>query len=161
MRAVLEHCKGGRETDVAAGDLVIHEGETTGRLYVLINGQLEIIKGGTTVATVSEPGAMLGEMSVLLGQPHTATVRTVVASTVYEFDDAASFLRAQPAVALLVAQMLAHRLNAATTYLADIKRQYASHDNHLSMVGDVLESLVNLSPSAAAPGSDRMPDPRL
>ena len=57
---------------------------------------------------------------------------------------------AQQLVPQIVAQLLAHRLNAATTYLADIKRQYADHDNHLSMVGDVLESLVNLSPEGEA-----------
>lgn len=159
MRAVLEHCVGGQETSLPAGALLIREGETTGRLYVLLSGRLDVLKGETVVATVTQPGAILGEMSVLLGQPHTATVRATVASTVYQFDDAAAFLRAQPAVALLVAQLLAHRLNAATTYLADIKRQYADHDTHLAMVGDVLESLVNLSPGAASPGSDRQPEP--
>lgn len=158
MRAVLEHCEGGQQTRLAADELLIHEGQTTGHLYVLIEGRLDVLKGGTVVATVSEPGAILGEMSVLLHQPHTATVRAAADSTVYQFDDAASFLRERPAVALLVAQLLAQRLNAATTYLADIKRQYAGHGNHLSMVGDVLESLVNLSASAAKPGSDRLPE---
>ena len=79
MRAVLEHCVGGVETNVLPDALVLNEGETTGRLYVLIDGKLEVLKGGTVVATVSEPGAILGEMSVLLGQPHTATVRAAVA----------------------------------------------------------------------------------
>jgi len=37
-------------------------------------------------------------MSVLLDQPHTATVRAASDSVIYEFDDAASFLRDQPAV---------------------------------------------------------------
>lgn len=165
MRAVLEHCVGGKETFLAPDEVLIREGETTGHLYVLLNGRLDVLKGETVVATVTQPGAILGEMSVLLGMPHTATVRATKASTVYQFDDAASFLRGQPAVALLIAQLLAHRLNAATTYLADIKRQYADHDNHLAMVGDVLESLVNLSPTSATPGSDRLterlPDSRL
>lgn len=158
MRAVLEHCVGGVETSVAPDALVLKEGETTGRLYVLIDGKLEVLKGGTVVATVSEPGAMLGEMSVLLGQPHTATVRAATAARVYQFDDAAAFLKSQPAVALLVAQLLAQRLNAATTYLADIKRQYAGSGNHLSLIGSVLESLVNLTGSAPSPGSDRLPE---
>lgn len=158
MRAVLEHCTGGQETFLAGDELLIREGETTGRLYVLLNGRLDVLKKETVVATVTQPGAILGEMSVLLGQPHTATVRATVASTVYQFDDAAAFLRTQPAVALLVAQLLAHRLNAATTYLADLKRQSADHGNHLATVADVLESLVNLSPDAASPASARPPE---
>ncbi len=128
---------------------------------MLVDGRLDIVKGDTVVATIAEPGAILGEMSVLLKQPHTATVRAAVDTEIYQIDDAARFLREQPEVALLVATQLAQRLNAATTYLADIKRQYAGHGTHLAMVGDVLESLVNVSRAKVEPGSDRQPDPRL
>ena len=100
-------------------------------------------------------------MSVLLDKPHTATVRAAADSVIYEIDDAASFLREQPGVALLIARMLAQRLNAANTYLADIKRQYAGHGNHLAMVGDLLQSMINLPPSQVSPGSDRQSDPRM
>jgi CRP-like cAMP-binding protein len=98
---------------------------------------------------------------VLLDKPHTATVRAAQDSTIYEIDDAASFLRNQPAVALLIARMLAQRLNVANTYLADLKQQYAGHGNHLAMVGDLLQSMINLSPTEVSPGSDRQSDPRI
>jgi CRP-like cAMP-binding protein len=100
-------------------------------------------------------------MSVLLDQPHTATVRAAADSTIYEFSDAASCLREQPDLALLIARLLAQRLNVANTYLADIKRQYAGHGNHLAMVGDILQSMINLSPPQVSPGSDRQSDPRM
>ena len=161
MRAVLDYCVGGLQRSVSAGTIVIHEGQTTGHLYVLIEGRLEVVKGDTVVASIAEPGAVLGEMSILLDQPHTATVRAASDSIVYEFEDAASFLREQPEVALLIARMLAQRLNVANTYLADIKRQYAGHGNHLAMVGDILQSMINLSPSQVSPGSDRQSDPRM
>ena len=98
------------------------------------------------VAGITEPGAVVGEMSVLLDRPHTATVRAASDSIVYEFSDAASFLREQPAVALLIARLLAQRLNVATTYLADIMHQYAGHGDHLAMVGEILQSMINLPP---------------
>ena len=161
MRAVLDYCTGGIEREVPAGTQVIHEGGKTGHLFVLIRGRLEVIKGDVVVAVVTEPGAMLGEMSVLLDQSHTATVRAAADSVVYEFDDAASFLRDQPAVALLIARLLAQRLNVATTYLADLTHQYAGHGNHLSMVSELLHSMINLPPSQVSPGSDRQSDPRM
>jgi CRP/FNR family transcriptional regulator, cyclic AMP receptor protein len=126
MRAVLDHCAGGRETSFPAGKQVICEGETTGRLYVLVDGKLEVVKGGTVVASVTEPGSIVGEMSALLGQPHSATVSAVANSKVYEFDDAGKFLASQPKVAILVAKVLARRLSDATEYLVEIKRQYAT-----------------------------------
>jgi CRP-like cAMP-binding protein len=161
MRGILDYCTGGIQRDVPAGTLVIHEGGRTGHLYVLMEGRLEVVKGDTVVASIAEPGAVFGEMSVLLDQPHTATVRAVSDSTIYEFSDAESLLRDQPAVALLVARLLAQRLNAATSYLADIKRQYAGHGNHLAMVGDLLQSMINLPPTQVSPGSDRQSDPRI
>jgi CRP/FNR family cyclic AMP-dependent transcriptional regulator len=161
MRDILEYCIGGVRRNVAAGAEVLHEGGRTGHLYVLIEGRLEVVKGDTVVATITEPGAVLGEMSVLLDTPHTATVRAAQDSVIYEIDDAASFLRQQPAVALIIARMLAQRLNVATTYLADLKRQYGGHGNHLAMVGDLLQSMINLPSTQVSPGSDRQSDPRM
>jgi CRP/FNR family cyclic AMP-dependent transcriptional regulator len=123
MRAVLDYCTGGIQRAMPAGTLVLHEGSRTGRLFVLLEGRLEVIKGDSVVAVLTEPGAMLGEMSVLLDQPHTATVRAAADSVVYEFDDAAAFLRERPAMALLIARLLAQRLNVANTNLADLKHQ--------------------------------------
>ncbi|MBB4257576.1 MULTISPECIES: Crp/Fnr family transcriptional regulator [unclassified Bradyrhizobium] len=161
MRAVLNYCRGGTERQVAAGTLIVTEGGTSGHLYVLMKGRLEVLKGEMVVATVAEPGAVLGEMSVLLEQPHTATVRACTDAVIYEFEDAASVLRQEPGVALLIARMLAQRLNVANTYLADLKRQYAGHGTHLAMVGEVLQSMINLPPLEVSPGSDRQSDPRM
>ena len=159
MRDILEYCIGGAKRRVAAGTEVLHEGGRTGHMYVLIEGRLEVIKGDAVVASIAEPGAVLGEMSVLLDQPHTATVRAAAASVIHEIDDAAAFLRDQPAVSLLIARL--QRLNVANTYLADLKRQYAGHGTHLAMVGEVLQSMINLPPSEVSPGSDRQSDPRI
>jgi CRP/FNR family cyclic AMP-dependent transcriptional regulator len=161
MRAILDYCSGGIQRSVSTGTLVLHEGGTTGHLYVLIEGRLEVVKGDTVVAIITEPGAVLGEMSVLLDQPHTATVRAASDSAVYEIGDAASFLRDQPEVALLIARLLAQRLNVATTYLADIMQQYAGHGDHLAMVGEILQTMINLPPMPISPGSDRQSDPRM
>lgn len=161
MRTVLEYCSGGTERKLAAGATLVAEGGTTGHLYVLMQGRLEVLKGEMVVATVTEPGAVLGEMSVLLGQPHTATVRACSDAVIYEFEDAASVLKQQPDMAVLIARMLAQRLNVANTYLADLKRQYAGHGTQLAMVGEVLQSMINLPPLEVSPGSDRQSDPRM
>lgn len=161
MRAVLDYCDEGQKRELAAGTVIIREGGTTGHLFVLVEGALEVLKGDTVVANVAEPGSIVGEMSALLQQPHTATVRAVGSSTVYEIDDATAFLRTQPAVALLIATLLAQRLNVATSYLADLKRQYAGHGTHLSMVSEVLAGMVNLAPAPVSPGSDLKSDPRM
>ena len=161
MREILDYCSVGTRRAAPAGTEVIHEGGNTGHLLVLIEGRIEVVRGDTVVAVITEPGAVFGEMSVLLELPHTATVRAASDSVIYEFDDAAAFLRDQPVVALLIARLLAQRLNVATTYLADIMHQYAGHGDHLSMVGEILQSMINLPPTKVSPGSDRQSDPRM
>lgn len=66
----------------------------------------------------------------------------------------------EPGSFLAVARLLALRLQAVTTYLSDIKRQYATTDGHLAMMDQVLSQLTSMRPGAIEPGSKRggMPD---
>jgi len=57
-----------------AGETVLAAGTTTGRLLILRRGAVTIEKEGTEIAEVTEPGAIFGELSALLNQPHTADV---------------------------------------------------------------------------------------
>jgi CRP-like cAMP-binding protein len=161
MKDILKYCVGGHEQKIMAGETILHEGSRTGRLHILMDGQVEVVRGDVVVASIAEPGAIFGEMSVLLEQGHTAAVRAATDATIYEIGDAARFMRDNPDVALLVAKLLARRLYVATTYLADLRRQYAGHGNHLAMVGDLLQCMINLPTTEVSPGSDRQSDPRI
>jgi hypothetical protein len=77
VKSVLDHCAGLNERRFEAGDSILAEGSVTGTLFVLIDGAIEVRKGDVAVATVREPGALFGEMAVLLGTPHTASVVAV------------------------------------------------------------------------------------
>jgi CRP-like cAMP-binding protein len=53
-----------------AGETVFSDGTKTGKLLILKTGQVSIVKGGTEIAKVEEPGAVFGEISALLNKPH-------------------------------------------------------------------------------------------
>ena len=161
MRSILNLCKDAPLQELPAGTVLLSEGETTGHLYVLKSGAIEVLRGETQVAVIEEPGAVFGEMSVLLKRPHTATVRTLQPASLYVFDDAESFLRSNPEIALFIGRLLAGRLNAATSYLADLKRQFEGQGNHLGMVGEVLDVLIHQQDEDFSPGSEDGADPRL
>ena len=161
MQSVLESCDPAKKKVISAGTVLLTEGNTSGYIYVLAEGMIEVVRGETQVAVVSEPGSVFGEMSVLLDTPHTATVRALSSATVYAFDDASGFLKSDPQIAFVIARLLAQRLNSATTYLVDLKRQYAGQGNHLGMVSDVLASLIHQQETEFTPGSDRLPDPAM
>jgi CRP-like cAMP-binding protein len=63
-----------------AGETVIVDGSKTGRLLILKKGNVAIVKEDTEIAKVAEPGAVFGELSVLLDQPHTADVHALETS---------------------------------------------------------------------------------
>jgi CRP/FNR family transcriptional regulator, cyclic AMP receptor protein len=88
-----------------AGETVFAAGTQTGRLLILRKGAVTIEKEGTEIAKVTQPGAVFGELSALLNQPHTADVRTLETS---EFRVARAELLEEDSVILLyVAAILA------------------------------------------------------
>jgi CRP-like cAMP-binding protein len=98
------------------GSLVLAAGATTGKLLVLKEGAVEVVIEGVRIAEVSEPGAVFGELALLLGRPHSADVRALRPSTFYVADDPA-YLRADPTAALYVAMVLAQRVTAVNRHL--------------------------------------------
>jgi CRP/FNR family cyclic AMP-dependent transcriptional regulator len=105
-----------------AGETVIAEGSRTGRLLILAKGVVAIVKKDTEIAQVAEPGAVFGELSVLLGKPHTAEVRALETSQ-FHVANAATLFSQDPIAVLYVAATLAHRLDAANHALIQLKSQ--------------------------------------
>ena len=131
-------------------DVLIVDGEPVRELFVLVSGNLRIEKHGSLIATVVEPGACVGEMSLLLGIPATADVVAGERSELAVIDDAGTMLDGGDGLPLVLARLLARRLQVMTTYLADIKQQYADHEGGLGMVDTVLGTLMQ----TAAPRSE-------
>jgi CRP-like cAMP-binding protein len=140
------------------GETLLGEGLKTGRLYVLLDGTVEIVTSNVQINIVSERGAVFGEMSVLLDMPHTATVRALAPTRAHLVDDAAAFLENHPEAAASLARLLAQRLHGVTTYLVDLKKQFEGETSHLGMVDEILEALVHDQHGEFTPGSDREPE---
>lgn len=158
MRTVLGFCDGLPEERFRPGEILLAEGGEDKKLYILVEGDVEVRKGDTQVNTQSDPGAIFGELAILLDLPHTATVRAVTPTRAYLVEDAAAFLQSQPELAFLLAKLLAKKLNSITTYLVDLKSQFEHQQDHLGMVDEVLETLLNQQVEEHTPGSDRYPD---
>lgn len=104
-----------------AGETVFSEGTKTGRLLILKSGAVAVVKSGTELARVTEAGAVFGELSALLDQPHGADVHTIEASDFYVAD--AAHLLADPAALVYVTMVLARRLDVANQGLFELKSQ--------------------------------------
>jgi CRP/FNR family transcriptional regulator, cyclic AMP receptor protein len=158
MSSLLALCDDLPIEDVPAGETLITEGSEPTQMYVLRTGSVVITRDDTALARIDSPGAILGEMSVVLGKPATATVVAESDVTVHVVGDPETFLTERPGAALAILRTTAARLDGLTQYLVDVKQQYAGLDGHLGMVDQILDTLVHHQAPAARTGSLRDPD---
>jgi len=124
------------------GETVIADGSKTGRLLILKKGTVAIVKEDTEIAKVAEPGAVFGELSVLLNQPHTADVRALETSQ-FHVANATALLEQNPVAVLYVASVLAHRLDSANHALIQLKHQLQTGEPH-SVVAKTVSKIEGL-----------------
>lgn len=144
--------------ELAAGDVLVAEGEPGGGIWILLSGSMRVLKTGIEINTIRHPGAIIGEMSVLLGRPYTATVEAIEPTRLRFAEDGNALLLSDPSVTRTVAIGLAERLAFVTTYLADLTHQYGDAPG-LAMIPTVLNQLEQRTAPRAVPGSLREPNP--
>ena len=132
------------------GTLLTEEGSHSGRLFVLEKGRLTVLREGVILATIDEPGAVIGEMAVLLGTPHSATVRADGVVSVRVIDDAIDKLADNPELALHIATLACARLNATSALLVELRRNSGGRDKEQALLGRILGALT-ASPKSPPP----------
>ena len=150
MPDILDFCKGRTAETFRSGAVLIKEGGDDRKLFVLIEGQVEVLRSETQVSYIDEPGSIFGEMSVLLGMPYSATVKALSSVKAYVIDDPMAFLGSEPQIALELAALLARRLYYTTSYLVDLQQQAAGKREDLDLVDKILAQLVQSPDDAKA-----------
>jgi aquaporin Z len=98
-----------------AGEILVREGESGDAAFVVEAGQLTVQRRDVILATLG-PGDWFGEMSVLLGEPRSATVVAVTDGRMRRLthDAFEQAMRDDPAHALAMLRQLAGRLRDTT-----------------------------------------------
>jgi CRP/FNR family cyclic AMP-dependent transcriptional regulator len=138
---VLEKVSGFPLRAFERGDVVLSEGSDTHRLLFLNRGAVDVVKDEVQLTQVTEPGAVFGDMSVLLGQPHSADVLAAEPSSFYIVDHAQDFLRKEPLVALYVATVLARRLDEVNRHLIQIWGRSAEPEPRRRFISETLRKI--------------------
>ncbi len=130
------------------GQTVLSAGSKTGQLFILRQGHVEVVRDGLQIATVSEPGAVFGELALILDKPHTADVHAIERSE-FHVAKASSLLGEDVAALLYVSAILARRLDSANEVIVEIKRELEA-GKRPGAITKALEKLEELlSPSGA------------
>jgi CRP-like cAMP-binding protein len=101
----------------AAGEFVYHEGETGKDMYIIQEGQIELLNqdsGPKRQLDLLEPGDFFGELSLLEDQRRDASARAVTAYRLLRIDRTTlhQLVRENPDIAVRMLHRLASRLRA-------------------------------------------------
>ncbi|MCF8044098.1 MAG: cyclic nucleotide-binding domain-containing protein, partial [Desulfarculaceae bacterium] len=98
------------------GEVIIHEGERDGRLFVLLEGEVEVLKAqgqpGERLLRRLEPGAYFGEMAVLGDALRTASVVAVGQARLLSLRDfnLRQAMERHPYIAIELLQVMSRRM---------------------------------------------------
>ena len=121
-----------RRLEVAAGDVIVRQGDAAESMYFILEGRVSVVVngGGRPKVRVRSLGAhtMIGEMGLIAGQARSATIEAELASVLYvlEADAFDRVRRTNPALfqALLayVVTVMAERLSFANRTIEALRR---------------------------------------
>ncbi len=105
------------------GQTIFLEGDDTQDLFILVSGQVDVIKGKEKMSEITGAGVLFGEMSFLLGARRTATVkaRGEVKAIRIPKEEITMFLDEFPSVSGEITKFLAQRLEEASQVLYGLK----------------------------------------
>jgi flavin reductase (DIM6/NTAB) family NADH-FMN oxidoreductase RutF len=108
LRPILD---AGEERVFEPGDFVVHEGEPGDEMFVVLEGEAAVERGGRQLATRTE-GEFFGEIAVLDGHPRSADViaRTTLRCLAIPRDVVKEVLSVEPRAAWAMLELLAARL---------------------------------------------------
>jgi CRP/FNR family cyclic AMP-dependent transcriptional regulator len=104
----------GKEVDFAAGEDLIIEGRQGGRFFLILEGQVDVSIRGRTLRSFG-PGEYLGEISLIDGQPRSASAVAVSPVRTWSLSswNFKPLLRTYPSVAEKIMLLLCRRLRNA------------------------------------------------
>ena len=109
----------GIEKDFQAGETVCREGDSGEYIYILKRGSLGIYKNDNLVSQYDVPGTILGEISIILGDTRTASIKALKASTVSVIRlSLVDLVRNFPSFTVKILKTLAERLKDTTEELS-------------------------------------------
>lgn len=113
------------------GDILIDEGAIDSRIYILLSGEVEVRKDGKTLATITRPGEVFGELAVVNEDRRSASVlaktQVVCLAVDQKFLQDIKPREEYPAFYAtlyeFIARITAGRLEATSRRLAEVERE--------------------------------------
>lgn len=141
MPNLSEHISSQPTRTLEIGETLLVEGAGNDDIHVLLMGEIAIERGGVMLASLSNPGTIVGEMSVLLGRPASATVRAVRPTRIRSLNQAGRAMAGDAELAMHVAALVAARLDATSSIVVDLNRQLTGKPQAQGLLARLVSAL--------------------
>ncbi len=141
-----------------AGDIIIQEGTIDSRIYILLNGDLEVRVGFKKVAAISRVGDVFGELALVNHDKRAASViassRALCLAVDQKFLQDIHPREEDPAFHAslfeFVARLVAKKLDATSRRLAEVERELRTLKESLPAVASPVAMLPAPTPAPAS-----------
>lgn len=138
------------EVNIPAGRVVFHEGHSDDRFYVLLKGQVEVVKAlgrsEERILGIRQEGNLLGEMSLFSRDGcHTASVRALTPLLLLQVTRAEldALLHRQPQLAYEIIRLLSQRLEESENItILDLKEKNKRLKQAYNQLKDAQEQII-------------------
>ena len=114
------------------GEIIVHQGETGNCMYVIQEGDVDVLKeenGVQTVVDTMHTGDIFGEMAIIEHTVRSSTVRASTAARVLTIDKKTFIRRVQedPSLALSVLKIMSQRVRNLDLEVAALKQELSQY----------------------------------
>lgn len=137
-------CDIAREVTYPAEETLFEEGDEGDSLYLLVRGEVSIIKADTEVLSFDEKGYCIGEIALIDNQPRSATVETVVPTqflqiTRHDFHEA---MKREPLIGIGMFRVLNDKIRRDLEIQMDAIRRDIAQEESMRLAAEVQQSIL-------------------
>ena len=112
-----------------AGDVVLKEGEESTDAYIILEGEIDVIKNNKVIATLQE-NALFGEIGLVDQRPRTATcvAKTRCTLGTVTREHFATLLKNRPKAVIPILKLVAERMRSLLSFVEGVTEQQYKKD---------------------------------
>ena len=112
-----------------AGDVILKEGEESTDAYIILDGEIDVIKNNKVIATLQE-NALFGEIGLVDQRPRTATcvAKTRCTLGTVTREHFTTLLKNRPKAAIPILKLVADRMRSLLNFVEGITEKQHNKD---------------------------------
>ena len=112
-----------------AGDVILKEGEESTDAYIILDGEIDVIKNNKVIATLQE-NALFGEIGLVDQRPRTATcvAKTRCTLGTVTREHFTTLLKNRPKAVIPILKLVAERMRSLLSFVEGVTEQQYNKD---------------------------------